>query len=158
MRARGGHSRSTTLLVACATIAAAGWTAAPGQGSPVPHVTRNPTPGTDLFASSLSNATGGTKRICATSGLGIAVHCVDNVPRMPTPKKTASGVTYGHWIFCKVVCQGGLLRHELVHVRQFETYGDAFGPMYLAEAAQHGTGCENKWERQAYQEANGTCF
>jgi hypothetical protein len=149
-----GQRRRIAVLAACA----AGVCALPAHASAIPRLTRNPTPGTDLFASSLSNATGGTKRICATSGLGIAVHCVDNVPRMPTPKKTAYGVTFGHWIFCKVVCKGSLLRHELVHVRQFETYGDVFGPMYLAEAAQHGTGCENKWERQAYQEANGTCF
>jgi hypothetical protein len=158
MRVAGGQRRGRATVVTCAVALGASCVATPGQSAAVPHVTRNPTPGTDLFASTLPPATGGTKRICATSGLGIAVHCVDNVPRMPTPKRTASGVTFGHWIYCKVVCQGGLLRHELVHVRQFETYGDAFGPMYLAEAAQHGTGCENKWERQAYQEANGTCF
>jgi hypothetical protein len=129
------------------------------QGAPsFAQVLANPTPGTDLFASSLPPATGGTERICATSGRGIAVHCVDNVPRMPTPKATASGVTFGHWIFCRVFCGGRLLAHELVHVRQFETYGDRFGPMYLTEAALHGTGCENKWEREAYREANGTCY
>jgi hypothetical protein len=151
-----GQRRRVATLVACTAAAAVG--AITTDAFAVPHVTRNPTPGTDLFAFGLTPATGGTKRICATSGLGIAVHCVDNVPRMPTPKRTASGVTFGHWIFCKVVCAGSLLRHEMVHVRQFEAWGDAFGPLYLAEAAQHGTGCENRWERQAYQEANGTCF
>ena len=35
-------------------------------------------------------------------------------------------------------------------------YGDLFGPMYLIEAAQHGDGCANKYEREAY-EASGGC-
>jgi hypothetical protein len=29
-------------------------------------------------------------------------------------------------------------------------------PVYLAEAAQHGSGCENKWEKPAYQ-TDGRC-
>jgi hypothetical protein len=151
--------RRWAAIVAVGASLAGGWAAGAAQSAPpVVKVGGNPTPLTDAWASTLPPATGGTKRICATSGLGIAVHCVDNVPRMPTPKTTASGVTFGHWIFCRVVCAGRLLRHELVHVRQFETYGDRFGPMYLATAALHGTECENKWEREAYREANGTCY
>ena len=116
----------------------------------------NPTPGTDLVASQLPLLTGGTQRVCATSQLGIAVHCVDNVRTLPSASPTASGVTLGHWVFCKRTCSGSLLTHELVHVRQFETYGDVFGPMYLLEAALKGTGCANQWERPAY-EAGGGC-
>jgi hypothetical protein len=142
----------TAVTLGVATLAIGG--AAPSGAVRV--AAKNPTPLTDLFASTLPPLTGGTKRICATSGLGIAVHCVDNVQRMPTPKATASGVTFGHWIYCKVVCAGRLLTHELVHVRQFETYGDSFGLRYLREAALHGTECENKWEREAYQ-VNGQC-
>ena len=151
-----GQRRRVAALAALAALGAGG-TLALQSSSSFAQVLGNPTPGTDLFASALPPATGGTKRVCATSGRGIAVHCVDNVPRMPTPKKTASGVTFGHWIFCKVVCAGRLLAHELVHVRQFEAYGDTFGPRYLAEAALHGTSCENKWEYEAYHEVNGTC-
>jgi hypothetical protein len=65
-------------------------------------------------------------------------------------------VTYGHWVFCKGVCGPSLLVHEKVHVSQWETFGDLFGPMYLLEAALHGTGCANQYERPAYQ-ATGGC-
>ena len=101
--------------------------------------------------------TGGTQRICATSPLGIPVHCVENFSIQPSLPPTASGTTYAHWVFCHAGCGVSLLRHEMVHVAQFEQYGDLFGPMYLAEAAQHGTSCENKWEKPAYQ-ANGGCL
>jgi|GEM_PF-3258926 len=116
----------------------------------------NPNPGTDLFASTIWVGTGGTERICATSPLGIPVHCVEHLNIQPSLPPTASGTTYAHWIFCRVACTGSLLVHEMVHVAQFEQYGDAFGPMYLLEAAQHGTGCENKWEKPAYQ-TDGRC-
>jgi hypothetical protein len=117
----------------------------------------NPNPGTDLFASTIWVGTGGTERICATSPLGIPVHCVEHLNIQPSLPPTASGTTYAHWIFCHVACTGSLLVHEMVHVSQFEQYGDAFGPMYLVEAAQHGTGCENKWEKPAYQ-TDGRCL
>ncbi len=127
------------------------WAAKPAEAAPVPPaVTGNPTPLTDLFASLLPPLTGGTQRICATSNLGIPVHCVERVTFMPSIPPTVSGVTFGHWIYCKVTCVGGLLAHEMVHVRQFEEQGDVFGPLYLVEAAQHGTGCDNKYEREAY--------
>ncbi|MEY2425154.1 MAG: hypothetical protein QOI61_726 [Actinomycetota bacterium] len=122
----------------------------------VPVVAGNPNPGTDLFASTMAVGTGGTQRICETSQLGIPVHCVEHVNIQPSGSPTASGTTYAHWVFCRDVCGTNLLRHEMVHVAQFEQYGDAFGPMYLAEAAQHGSGCENKWEKPAYQ-TDGRC-
>jgi hypothetical protein len=123
-----------------------------------PNLTGNPTPGTDAFALVVRQFTGGTERICGVSPLGIRVHCVEHLNVQPSADPTASGTTFGHWVFCRVACTGSLLQHELVHVRQFERYGDIFGPLYLAEAARHGTGCENKYEREAYQKANGTCF
>ncbi len=123
----------------------------------VPQIAGNPNPGTDLFASTISVGTGGTVRVCETSALGITVRCVENVDVMPSGSPTASGTTYAHWIFCRFVCSGSLLVHEMVHVGQFEQYGDLFGPMYLAEAAQHGTGCDNKWEKPAYQ-TSGQCL
>src|SRR5690349_19406340 len=116
----------------------------------------NPNMGTDAFASALPPLTGGTTRNCARSGRGFTVHCTERVTTMPSADPAASGVTFAHWIFCKGSCSGSLLTHELVHVRQFETYGDGFGPTYLAEAALHGDGCENKWEYEAYR-ATGRC-
>jgi hypothetical protein len=123
----------------------------------VPPLAGNPTPLTDLVASSFRIGTGGTTRQCAVSGRGFPVYCVENVTIMPSALPTASGVTFGHWIYCKNVCAGSLLTHEMVHVAQFEQYGDTFGPTYLVEAALTGTGCENKWEKPAYQ-TGGTCL
>jgi hypothetical protein len=74
---------------------------------------------------------------------------------LPSGSPTAYAVTYGHWVFCKGSC-GGVLGHEMRHVHQFEFYGDQFGPQYLLEAAVHGTGCDNVYERPAY-EADGRC-
>jgi hypothetical protein len=123
----------------------------------VPVLAGNPNPGTDLFASTIAVGTGGTERLCATSPRGIPVHCVEHVAIQPAGSADAVGTTYAHWIFCREVCAGGLLVHEMVHVAQFEQYGDLFGPMYLLEAAQHGSGCDNQWERPAYQ-TGGQCL
>jgi hypothetical protein len=131
--------------------------AAPLPLPQVPQLAGNPNPGTDLFASTLAVLTGGTQRICNTSPLGIPVHCVEHLNVQPSLPPTASGTTYAHWIFCKVACVGSLMVHEMVHVSQFEQYGDLFGPMYLAEAAVHGSGCDNVWERPAYQ-TGGQCL
>lgn len=131
------------------------WSAKPADAAPIP-VNGNPVPGTDLFGSLLKPLTGGTERICATSNLGIPVHCVEHLSVQPSLALGASGTTFGHWVYCMNVCSGNLLVHELVHVRQFEQHGDTFGPLYLLEAAVYGTGCENKWEREAY-EASGGC-
>jgi hypothetical protein len=122
----------------------------------VPVLVGNPNPGTDLFASTLAVLTGGTQRICATSPRGIPVHCVEHVNVQPALGTDVDGTTYAHWVFCHDVCGGSLLVHEMVHVGQFEQYGDLFGPMYLLEAAQHGSGCDNVWERPAYQ-TSGQC-
>ncbi len=111
---------------------------------------------TDLGAPALALLTGGTQRVCATSAMGARIRCVENVRTLPSGSATASAVTYGHWVFCKRTCGATLLVHEKVHVSQWETFGDLFGPMYLLEAALHGTGCENQWERPAYQ-ATGAC-
>lgn len=144
------------LLIPVMTAPAAQAAALPVNLPQVPVVVGNPNPGTDLFASTIAVGTGGTERICATSALGIPVHCVEHFNIQPSLPPTASGTTYAHWIFCHDACVGSLLTHEMVHVGQFEQYGDLFGPMYLVEAAQHGSGCENKWEKPAYQ-TDGRC-
>ena len=143
-------------IAAGLVVATSVWASAPAEAKPLPVSlpqqanAANPTPLTDLFASLLPPLTGGTQRICATSGLGIAVHCVEHTTIQPSLDPAASGTTFADWIYCKNVCTGGLLAHEMVHVRQFETTGDTFGPLYLAEAALHGDGCDNKYEREAY--------
>jgi hypothetical protein len=159
-------ARSVRLMVILAAAVALGATSITGTPAaaatlPVnppqlPVIAGNPNPGTDLFASIIAVGTGGTQRICETSQLGIPVHCVEHLNVQPSLPPTASGTTYAHWIFCHDACVGSLLVHEMVHVGQFEQYGDLFGPMYLAEAAQHGTGCENKYEKPAYQ-TDGRC-
>jgi len=156
--------RSLIGLVAGAVCAATVLvTAAPAEAAlpplvVLPQLQGNPNPGTDLFASLLPTLTGGTVREnCAISPRGIMVRCVEHVVTMPSASPGASGTTFAHWIFCKNVCVGSLLTHEMVHVAQFEQYGDLFGPMYLLEAGLHGTSCENKWEKPAYQ-TGGTCL
>jgi len=105
---------------------------------------------TDLAAGTYLRAwTGGQTRACGTSGSGRVVYCVEFIDRLPSASAVANAVTYGHYIFCKGSC-AGVIVHELVHVGQWEAYGDFFGAMYLAEAAAHGTGCDNKFERPAY--------
>lgn len=157
---RGGRRAGTLVAVAALTM---GLAAAPAQAAGGllglgigAKAAANPVPLTDLVAATMAPLTGGTQRVCATSGRGLTVRCVEHVRVMPAAMPTASGVTYGHWVFCRAACRGSLLTHELVHVGQFEAMGDAFGPRYLAEAAVHGTGCENRWERPAY-EASGGC-
>jgi hypothetical protein len=152
-----------TVLAIASSVGLVASTAAPTSAAlpinlpQVPPLVGNPTPGTDLFASTIAVGTGGTERICATSPLGFPVTCVEHVLIQPAGTPTAVGTTYGHWIFCREVCEGSLLVHEMVHVAQFEAGGDLFGPLYLLEAAQHGSGCENKYERPAYQ-TGGQCL
>lgn len=157
---KGSWYRKVVVVGALGIVATTGFVQSPANAgirlSQSTTAATNPTPLTDLFSSSLPPLTGGTARECAVSGAGVVVHCVDNVPRMPSADLNASGVTLGHWIYCKAICGGRLLAHELIHVRQFETNGDLFGPMYLIEAAQHGDGCDNVYEREAY-EATGGC-
>jgi hypothetical protein len=124
----------------------------------LPVLAGNPTPATDLVASTIAVGTGGTQRICATSLRGIPVHCAEHLNIQPSlPTFDASGTTFGHWIFCKEACVGSLLVHEMVHVAQFEQQGDLFGPIYLVEAGLHGSGCDNVYEKPAYQ-TGGTCL
>lgn len=148
MFSEGAGRRWGMALTAAATMAVGGASAGSAQAANNPTVT-------DLGAPVLAIATGGTQRICATSYRGIAVHCVENVRTLPSADANAYAVTYGHWVFCKGVCNARTLVHEMVHVGQWETYGDLFGPLYLLEAAVHGDGCANKYELPAYQAAGG---
>jgi hypothetical protein len=128
------------------------WTPPVAEAAPA----KNPTPLTDLFAQTFAPGTGGVERLCATSSLGIPVHCVEYTTTQPSGDPAAYATTFAHWVFCKGACNARTMRHEMVHVGQFEYYGDRFGPLYLAEAAQHGDGCANRFEKPAYQ-ANGDC-
>ena len=160
------HVRSWRIAVATAVVVGATVAMAPSPAQAalppigpliLPEVQGNPNPGTDLFAATIALGTGGTVRECGTSPRGILVRCVENVNIQPSGSPTASGTTYAHWVFCRELCTPSLMVHEMVHVAQFEQYGDLFGPMYLAEAAVHGSGCENKWEKPAYQ-TGGQCL
>ena len=144
---RIARTRRWVVAVTAVVVMAVGLgvTATPAAAAPA-----NPVPLTDVFGQAVAILSGGSQRICASSPLGIPVHCVERPLVMPSAAPGASGVTFGHWVFCRTVCTGSLLGHEMVHVYQFEMYGDLFGPVYLAEAAVHGTGCENIYERPAY--------
>lgn len=120
---------------------------------------------------------------CANSEKDVPVLCVQNAEQVIPPN--AQAFTMGHVIFCKddckvksdeacdkgnceqppgtclgpfkKDCKGTLLAHELVHVEQYETLGDAFVPIYYGVLLPtSGPGCLNALEREAYQ-VNGNC-
>jgi len=86
---------------------------------------------------------------------------------MPSP--TADAFTMGHWVFCRLAehCKMGnsrkALEHEYWHVDQFEQFGDTFMELYALEPARlkgmgkDESGCENRYERPAYQNNEGRC-
>lgn len=119
---------------------------------------------------------GAALRICAEDGTSVGgghgairthVMCLWNVPRFAVGafivNADALAYTQGHYVFCKAKENCGSpsdlrypnqLAHELVHVRQWETYGDAFAGMYLGEEARGNSGqCKNPYEREAYDVA-----
>lgn len=57
--------------------------------------------------------------------------------------------TMGHAILAAGHLDGGLLKHELVHVRQAERWGPLFVPLYLAGLVRYGYR-QNPLERAAY--------
>jgi hypothetical protein len=143
-----GMKRAWGVVAAVVLVVGAGVaTASPAAAKPL--LPGNPTPLTDVVGQLIAIGTGGSQRVCATSGLGYPVRCVEGVAVLPAGSADAYAVTYGHWVFCRGGC-GSVLGHELVHVAQFEHYGDQFGPQYLLEAAVNGTGCENQYEKPAY--------
>ncbi len=124
------------------------WEACKPVNSKGPNITDN------LARNRLVANSGGVVTECARSKSGQPVFCVQNVKRLPSADPGAGAVTYGHFIFCGGSCDS-LLAHELVHVGQWEKYGDKFGIKYLIEAAKRGTGCRNKYEREAYTARGG---
>ncbi len=90
---------------------------------------------------------------CGASSSGIPVICVNNADTVVPDD--AAAVTVGHVIFCETECEG-LLDHEMVHVEQYEEYGDEFLPLYILESAQNGTCTDNRFEDPAY-EKGGSC-
>jgi hypothetical protein len=63
-------------------------------------------------------------------------------------------ITFGHVVLCVGDTDEAILRHEMVHVRQYETWGPLFIPIYLAASAfaaasgGHPYG-DNRFEREA---------
>lgn len=91
---------------------------------------------------------------CGTSSLFQPVYCVSPAVSVSRFNFT-DGITIGHFIFCaEAHCQGFkppsvLLQHELVHVDQYERYGDAFFLKYVQELPG-GRRCGNALEAEAY--------
>ena len=97
----------------------------------------------------LADLAGGKSFNCAKG-----VKCVSNswliVP-------WAKNGTLGNTIVCSRKCDGEVVAHEAVHVRQFQDGGIGFVGAYYWEAAFGGTRCGNKYERPAYAEGLGPC-
>jgi RHS repeat-associated protein len=125
-------------------------------GNPVKSIPK----GTDVSAQAvtrkLTNVVGAINTLSA-AGVGRAcgrgVTCYDFSPG--AVPDGADALTLGARIFCVAKCQGALLEHELVHVEQYRRTG-YFGLDYLAQSVYAGSGCENSWEREAY-EKNQPC-
>lgn len=96
----------------------------------------------------------GVARPCGRSARGVAITCVESVTNLPSANPDAGAVTLGHYIFCRSSCDS-LLAHELVHVAQWERYGDRFATMYAAEASLNGVNCGNRFESEAYLAPGG---
>jgi hypothetical protein len=112
-----------------------------------------PTPRSDTAAYALVLVLDDVELIaCGSSSGGFAIYCVNGADEIVPDG--ADAFTLGHFVFCAVVCEPGsdLVAHELVHVEQFEEYGDAFLALYAKEAALHGTECGNRFEVPAYEE------
>jgi hypothetical protein len=129
------------------------------------------------FGQGLAAINGGADlRICAQTRTAVGggfgpvtahVMCLWNVPRAAVGafmvNDDALAYTQGHYVFCKAQkdCgspddrhQPNQLAHELVHVRQWEKYGEAFAGMYLGEETRGNSGpCKNPYERDAYDVA-----
>jgi RHS repeat-associated protein len=122
-----------------------------------------PTPKTDNLAHALAKMFGDPVKCGASERYGLPVYCVHGASSLPlnlfpVPPR-AEAVTYGHYIFCREDC-GSLLSHEMVHVGQWERYGDHFAKLYIAEliATDGDSQCGNRWEVPAYEKnAPGLC-
>lgn len=101
---------------------------------------------------------------CAKSGGGRPVWCVS--PAITVPPGETVAVTVGHFIFCEADknCTNqdrvGFLDHEVVHVDQWEEFGDAFHLLYpiasvraVAESFRTGEryDCVHAYEGPAYK-------
>jgi hypothetical protein len=99
--------------------------------------------------------------IVAHHGLGAnprrcgARTCYDNANLLVPPGRDAW--TLGTRIFCRDVCSPGIVRHEGVHVRQWQSIGLSYAIRYPYQAAFNGLKCDNPYERPAYQTGTGEC-
>ncbi|HEU0130309.1 MAG TPA: DNRLRE domain-containing protein [Mycobacteriales bacterium] len=125
--------------------------------APGDHMSKGtPSPIADAIFKRVANLSG-DPRVCGRSEqYDLKVYCIDHASPFPANAKNADAVTLGHYIFCIDVCKGKLLKHEMVHIGQWEKYGDGFGPIYVKESARHGSLCDNVYERPAY-EMNNPC-
>ena len=82
---------------------------------------------------------------CGSSASGATVFCVAS-QRLPSGDSDADAVTFGHFVFydindraASVNADGtysilpNVLNHEMVHVNQWEQYGDAFVEQYATD-------------------------
>jgi hypothetical protein len=106
----------------------------------------------------LALATGGRARrrdgVLETSGGALRPLLAHAVPGFPI-----TAITLGHVVLASGESALDETRsHERVHVRQYETWGPLFPPMYLlssvaALARGHGAHAGNAFERQAFRES-----
>ena len=91
---------------------------------------------------------------CRRSNRGRSVGCVVD-DTVFTNRTTQPGYSIGHSIFCANslgVCESdGTIDHELVHVNQYDTYGDHLMVLLTAEQSRHGYWC-SKYEMEAFGE------
>jgi RHS repeat-associated protein len=81
--------------------------------------------------------------------------CYNNANFFVPPGRDAW--TLGHSIYCRDVCSAATVRHENVHVEQWDRIGASFVVRYAYQAAFNGLGCDNPYERPAYQAGTGAC-
>ncbi|MGH2681923.1 MAG: DNRLRE domain-containing protein [Actinomycetota bacterium] len=90
-------------------------------------------------------------------GCGKHIECYENVEWLEGIP--AKGLTIGHTILCQRECVPDLLRHEKVHVVQFEEYGPVYPILYLGTGLIMGGdfGCDHPLEQPAYRVEGKRC-
>jgi hypothetical protein len=84
-----------------------------------------------------------------------AATCCDNANFLVPPGNQAW--TFGDSVYCRDVCSPATVRHENVHVQQWDRTGASFAIRYIYQAIVNGTHCDNPYERPAYQAGDGEC-
>jgi len=104
-----------------------------------------------------------------TGRYGMPVMCVAPSSFVLNYPGNPDAATKGHFIFCARTsdcdeADDKTIIHEMVHVGQYEEYGDTFTRLYNREFSAveqfrpgHGSGCHNKYEAAAYAKADQFC-